>query len=125
MASMCAMVGFASWQAEQAATMGDLTSVGGCALHGAPRLQVATVAVQGCVVLRVKGGPGLHCLVAVPIFCVKYPAMLLAVIGPLTSMLQGLAAVQVQGAAGVQAVAPWVPLMALGNVALTFEVEKP
>src|SRR5512140_3203744 len=107
---MCAMVCLASWHAEQAATMGDLTSVVFCALHGAARLQVATVATQGCAVVQVQGVVESQFEVTAPIFWVTGAATLLTVYGPLVVMLHGLAVVHTHGAAGVQAVAPWVPL---------------
>ena len=44
-----------SWQAEQAATIGELTSVVLCALHGAASEQVATTPVQGSAVVHVHG----------------------------------------------------------------------
>src|SRR3954471_22301251 len=103
-----------SWHPVQAATMGELTSVVGWALHGARAVQAATTPLQGCAVVQVQGVAGLQLVVTPAIFCVNDTGTLLTVYVPLTSALHGFAALHVQGADGVQAtVAPpmvWVPL---------------
>lgn len=118
-----------SWQAEQAATIGDTTSVVPCAWHGVAGVQAATTAVQGCAVVQVQGVPVTHAVVTVPIFWVNVTGRLLTVYAALIPTLQGLVALQAQGAAGVQLTVPadvvWVPLMPSGSVALMFPVENP
>ena len=115
-----------SWQAEQAATIGELTSVVPCALHGLASEQTAATAVQGCVLLQVQGVVPLQALVTVPIFCVKLVGTLLTVYGPEMVTLHGLVVLHVQGAVGAQllVVVPivCVPLIPSGSVALTLAV---
>src|SRR5438477_3938836 len=60
-----------SWHAEQAAAIGELTSVVACAVHGAAVLHVATTPLHGCAVVHVHGVVALHWVVSVPIFWVK------------------------------------------------------
>src|SRR5438477_7724374 len=91
-----------SWQAEQAATIGELTSVVPCALQGAASEQVATTPVQGCAVVQVHDVVELQGVVVVPIFCVKLTAVLLTVYGPLMVTLHALVALQTHGADCVQ-----------------------
>jgi len=122
---MWSMATGVSWQAEHAAAMGDFTSVVPCAWQGAATLQVATVPVQGCAVVQVQVVPAAQAVVTAPIFCEKATGTLLTVYGALTSTLHGFAALQMQGEAGVQIVAPWVPLIPSGSDAFTEEVAKP
>jgi len=122
---MWSMATGVSWQAEHAAAMGDFTSVVPCAWQGAATLQVATVPVQGCAVVQAQVVPAAQAVVTAPIFCEKATGTLLTVYGALTSTLHGFAALQMQGEAGVQIVAPWVPLIPSGSDAFTEEVAKP
>src|SRR5690242_11306262 len=112
-----------SWQAEQAATIGELTSVVPCALQGAAGEQVATIPVQGAAVVQVHGVVELQALVVAPTFWVKLTAVLSTAYGPLMVTLHGLVALQTHGAAGVQLLVAvptvWVPLMPSGSVAFT------
>ena len=57
-----------SWQAEQAATIGEFTSVVPCALQGAFNEQVATTPVHGAAVVHVQGVVELQALVVAPTF---------------------------------------------------------
>ena len=95
-----------SWQAEQAAVIGDLASVVGSALHGAAVEQVLTITpVQGLAVVQVQGAAGVQAVLP----C-------LPDVTPAT--LQGLAAVQMQGAApyGASSGLTTVPRETLGMV---------
>src|SRR5689334_4028397 len=110
---MWSMAAGVSWQAEQAEAIGDFTSVVSCAWHGASRVHFATVPVHFVAgagaagsVTHVQGVSTEH--VVEP--CLNVTETPWTVTGPLTVIEQGLAAVQTQGAAGVQAVAPCVPL---------------
>ena len=122
---MWARAAGASWQAEQAAVMGLFTSVVPWASQGDVWVQVATTAVQAVVVplaglvVQVHGVAAEQVVTAAVVVstrCVKVTLTPWTVTGPATVMVQGLAAVQVHGAVGVQAVPPCVPLMPSGSV---------
>src|SRR5438046_1738136 len=94
-----------SWHAEQAAAIGEVTSVVPCAWHGAAVVHVATVPVHLVAAAGAAGSvtqvQGVACeQVMLP--CLKVTDTPWIVTGLSTTTVQGLVVVQRQGLAGVQ-----------------------
>src|SRR5262249_36845568 len=102
-----------SWHAEQAATIGDFTSVVGSASHGAEVEHVlAATPVHGAALVHVHGAAA-----------VQLVPPCLPEVTPVT--VHGLARLHVHGVAGVQLWVPCVPVRPSGSVVVRLVVANP